>query len=124
MLAGVPAVAAACAELCVLEADSSATAHDGPADPDAAMSECHRGGTSAAAASLLPANPCDDYSPAAAGSASLTAGREDTHLLRMAPAPASPLATAKGETLLAPIRGPGTQPTPPRPTSAALVLRI
>jgi hypothetical protein len=124
MLAAAPAVAAACAELCMLEADSSAMAHDDVADQDAAMSQCHNGGTSAAATSLLPANPCDDHSPAAAGTASLTAGREDTHILQMAPALASPAAPAGGETLLAPIRGLSAQPTPPRPISAPLVLRI
>jgi hypothetical protein len=125
MLAAAPAVAAACAELCMLEANSSAMADDGLADHDAALSECHNGGTSAAATSLLPANPCDDHSPAAAGTASLTAGREDTHILQIAQAPTtSPVATAAGEALLAPIRGATAQPTPPRPTSALLVLRI
>jgi len=124
MLAAAPAAAAACAALCMLEADSSAMAHDDVANHDAAMSECHTDGTFAAASSLLPADPCDDHSPAAAGTASLTAGREDTHILQMARALDSPAATAQGETLLAPISGPSAQPTPPRPTSAPLVLRI
>lgn len=124
MLAAAPAVAAACVELCMLEADSPAMAHNGPANHDAAVSDCHNGGTSAASSSLLPAAPCDDHSPAAVGSASLTAGREDTHILQMAQALASPAAMAKGETLLAPIGGASGQPTPPRPTSAPLVLRI
>jgi hypothetical protein len=126
VLAGAPAVAAACAAVCDPLVGGLAATHHGQAagQHQAGVSDCHSAAASSAATSVLPANPCDDHSPVAAGSASLAAGREDTRVLQVAQALDSSEATPAGESLLVSIAAPGTQPTPPRPTSAPLVLRI
>jgi len=123
VLAGAPAVAAACAELCDPRAGGSTT-HHAPAagHHEAAMSDCH-GAETGPAGSVLTAAPCDHHEDAGMGAAFLTASREDTRVLLARTQ--TPTATpAIGPTAVPAIRGPSPQPTPPRPTAAPLALRI
>lgn len=124
VLAGAPAVAAACAELCDPRAGESASTHHAPAagHHEAGMSDCH-GVDTGPVGSVLTAAPCDHHDDAAMGAAFLTAGREDTRIL-MARTLMLSTAMASAPPALAANRGPHPQPTPPRPTAAPLALRI
>lgn len=99
-------------------------AHDDRGAHDAGMLECHKGGTSAPAASLLPASPCGDHARASAGTVSLTAGREDTRIVKRAQALVLPAAIATYVPSGRLIGRPDGDATLPRPTLAPLVLRI
>ncbi|MGE0464669.1 MAG: hypothetical protein AB7Q16_25155, partial [Vicinamibacterales bacterium] len=123
VLAGAPAVGAACAELCDSLANGPASAHHVMADGDhGAMSDCH-GAEAPAGASALTSLPCDHHDDAGMSAAFLTASREDARI-QLAQAQCLTPTPASGSTTVVAMRRPNPQPTPPRPTAAPLALRI
>lgn len=123
VLAVAPAVAAACAELCQPLASAASSAHHDVAGGDhEAMSDCH-GAEAGPVTDVLTSAPCDHHDDGRMGTAIVTAGRDDTRIL-LAQAPTFTATLGTGAAAVLAIRGPSSQPTPPRPTAAPLALRI
>jgi hypothetical protein len=126
VLAGAPAVAAACADLCRPHTNGSASTHHAPAagHHGQALADCHESASVILATSARPGHPCDNHEFPGIDSAWLTAGRADADILSAAQASALPPTTAPARAALAAIRGPSTPLAPPHRPAAPLVLRI
>lgn len=122
VLAVAPAVAAACAELCEPLASAASSAHHVAGGDHEAMSDCH-GAEAGPVTDVLTSAPCDHHDDGRMGTAIVTAGRDDTRIL-LAQAPTFTATLGTGAAAVLAIRGPSSQPTPPRPTAAPLALRI